>query len=65
MKHPGKFRTHWIRPFEVAYVTKGGFAQLNMLNGEWRDGLVNGSWFKLYCDNQLSQALSKSKGRRV
>jgi hypothetical protein len=25
-KHPGKFRTHWIRPYEVAYVTEGGVA---------------------------------------
>jgi hypothetical protein len=22
--HPGKFRTHWLGPFEVSYVTKGG-----------------------------------------
>jgi hypothetical protein len=26
MKHPRKFMTHWLRPFEVAYVTKGGVA---------------------------------------
>jgi hypothetical protein len=26
MKHPGKFRTHWLGPFEVAYVTEGGVA---------------------------------------
>jgi hypothetical protein len=24
IKHPGKFRTHCIRTYEVAYVTKGG-----------------------------------------
>jgi hypothetical protein len=42
MKHPGKFRTHWLGPFEVVYVIEGG-AQLNTLNGEWKDGLVNGS----------------------
>jgi hypothetical protein len=24
MKHPGKFMTHWLGPFEVAHVTKGG-----------------------------------------
>jgi hypothetical protein len=23
-------------------------AQLNTLNGEWKEGLVNGSWLKLY-----------------
>jgi hypothetical protein len=43
MKHPGKFRTHWLGPYEVAYVTEGGAAQLNTLNGEWKEGLVNGS----------------------
>ena len=26
MKHPGKFRTHWIGPYEVAYVIEGGDA---------------------------------------
>jgi hypothetical protein len=24
MKHPRKFRTHWLGPFEVVYVTEGG-----------------------------------------
>jgi hypothetical protein len=24
IKHPGKFRTHWIGQYEVIYVTKGG-----------------------------------------
>jgi transposase InsO family protein len=24
MKHPGKFRTPWLGPFEVSYVTEGG-----------------------------------------
>jgi hypothetical protein len=24
MKHPGKFRAHWIGPYEVPYVTEGG-----------------------------------------
>jgi hypothetical protein len=53
MKHLGNFRTHWLGTFEVVYVTEGGTAQLNTLNGEWNDGLVNGSRLKLYCDNQL------------
>jgi hypothetical protein len=52
MKHPGKFRTHWLGPFEVSYVTEGGVAQLKTLNGEWKEGLVNGSRLKLYYDNQ-------------
>jgi hypothetical protein len=40
MKHPGKFRTHWLGPYEIAYVTEGGAVQLN---GDWKEGLVNGS----------------------
>jgi hypothetical protein len=53
MKHPGKFKTHWLGPYEVAYVTEGGDAQLKTLNGEWKEGLVNRSHLKLYYDNQL------------
>ena len=53
MKHPGKFRTHWLGPYEVVYVIEGGFAQLKTLNGEWKEGLVNGSRLKLYYENQL------------
>jgi hypothetical protein len=45
--------THWMGSYEVAYVTEGGVAQLNTLNGEWKEGLVNGSRLKLYYDNQL------------
>jgi hypothetical protein len=26
MNHPGNFKTHWLGPFEVAYVTEGGVA---------------------------------------
>jgi hypothetical protein len=53
MKHPGNFRMHWLGPYEVAYVTKGGFVQLKTLNGDWKEGLVNESWIKLYYDNQF------------
>jgi hypothetical protein len=53
IKHPGKFRMHWLGPYEVAYVTEGGVAQLNTLKGEWKEGLVNGSQSKLYYDNHL------------
>jgi hypothetical protein len=41
IKHPGKFRTHWLGPYEITYVTEGGAAQLKTLKGEWKDGLVN------------------------
>jgi hypothetical protein len=53
IKHPGKFRTHWLGPYKIAYVTEGGASQLKTLNGEWKEGLVNGSRLKLYYDNQL------------
>jgi hypothetical protein len=56
MKHPWKFRTHWIGPYEVAYVTEGGVAQLNTLNGECKEGLVNGSRLKLYYENHLPRS---------
>jgi hypothetical protein len=53
IKHPGKFKMHWLGPYEVAYVTEGGDAQLKNLKGEWKEGLVNGIRMKLYYDNQL------------
>jgi hypothetical protein len=37
MKHPGKFRTHWIGPYDIVYVTKGGVVQLNTLNEKWKE----------------------------
>ena len=24
MRHPGKFRTHWLGPYEISYVIEGG-----------------------------------------
>jgi hypothetical protein len=53
IKYPTKFRTHWMGPYEVAYVIEGGAAKLKTLNGEWKEGLVNGSRLKLYYENQL------------
>jgi hypothetical protein len=53
MKHPGKFRMHWLGPYEVGYIIEGGTTQLKTLNGEWKDGLVNRSRLKLFNDNQL------------
>jgi hypothetical protein len=47
---------HWLEPYEIAYVTEGGVAQLKMLKGEWKEGLVNGSRLKLYYDNQLPRS---------
>jgi hypothetical protein len=53
IKHPGKFKTHWLGPYEISYVTEGVVAQLKTLNGAWKEGMLNGSWLKLYYDNQL------------
>jgi transposase InsO family protein len=53
LRHPGKFRMHCLGPYEIAYVTEGGVAQLKTLKGEWKEGLVNGSRLKLYYDNHL------------
>jgi hypothetical protein len=46
---------HWLGPYEVSYITEGGVSQLKTLNGEWKEGLVNGSRLKLYYDNQLTR----------
>jgi hypothetical protein len=56
IKHPGKFRTHWIGPYEISYVTEGGVVHLKTLNGKWKEGLVNGIQLKLYYDNQLPRS---------
>jgi hypothetical protein len=53
IKHPGMFRTHWLIPYEIVYVTEGGVTQLKTLKGDWKEGLVNGIRLKLYYDNQL------------
>jgi hypothetical protein len=31
--HPGKFRTHWLGPYEVKTVRDGGFVQIKDLGG--------------------------------
>ena len=56
IRHPGKFKTHWLGPYEIAYVTEGGATQLQTLKGEWKEGLVNGSRLKLYYENQLPRS---------
>ena len=64
IKHHGKFRMHWLWPYEITHVTEGG-AKLKNLNGELKEGLVNGSRLKLYYDNHLphsSQYKHEEKG---
>jgi hypothetical protein len=52
MKHPGKFKTHWLGWFKVSHVIEGGVVQLKSLNIEWKDGLVYGSQLKLPHNSQ-------------
>jgi hypothetical protein len=51
IKHPGKFRMHWLGTYEIVYVTEGGVVQLKSLKGNWKEGLENGSLLKLYYDS--------------
>ena len=34
VKFPGKFKTHWLGPYQIQQVTEGGVVQLSKLNGE-------------------------------
>jgi hypothetical protein len=43
MQNPRKFRMHWLGPYVIKYMTKVGVVQLETLNGEFLEGLVNGS----------------------
>jgi hypothetical protein len=52
LQHPGKFRMHWLGPYEVKTVTKGGVVQLKYLAGTKLRGMINGIQMKLYRDNQ-------------
>jgi hypothetical protein len=52
LQHPGKFRMHWLGPYEIKFVTDGGVVQLQDLTGKEIQGLVNGSRLKLYRDSR-------------
>jgi transposase InsO family protein len=49
---PGKFRMHWLGPYQVKHVTEGGASSLAKLDGTMVPTMVNGSRLKLYRDNQ-------------
>ena len=51
VKFPGKFKTHWLGPYQIQQVTDGGAVQLSKLNGELVPTLINGSRLKLYSDS--------------
>jgi len=48
MKFPGKFRTHWMRLYQITSITDGGAVQLKKLDGTLLPGKVNGSRLKQY-----------------
>ena len=48
---PGKFRMHWLGPYRVKHVTKGGADSLVKLDGTMMPTMVNGSRLKLYRDS--------------
>ena len=48
VKHPGKFRQHWLVPYMVKEITDGGAIQLVTLCGDMVPGYVNGSQIKPY-----------------
>jgi hypothetical protein len=54
LQHPGKFQMHWLGPYVIRFVIEVGVVQLEKLNGEFMEGLVNGSRLKLYRDNHAS-----------
>ena len=48
---PSKFCMHWLGPYQVRQVTKGGATSLVRLDGTMLPTMVNGSRLKLYRDN--------------
>jgi hypothetical protein len=54
LQHPGKFRMHWLGPYEIKSITDGGVVQLQDLIGKEMQGLVNGSRLKMYRDSRPS-----------
>ena len=51
VKFLGKFKMHWLGPYQIQYVTEGGAVQLSKMNGELLPTMINGSRLKLYSDN--------------
>ena len=51
IKFPGKFKTHWLGPYQIQHVTEGGAVQLSKLDGELLPTLINGSRLKFYSDS--------------
>ena len=52
VKFLGKFKTHWLGPYQIQQVIEGGAIKLSKLNWELVPTLINGSRLKLYSDSQ-------------
>ena len=51
VKFPGKFKTHWLGPYQIQQVAEGGVVQLSKLNGDLVPTLINGRRLKIYSDS--------------
>ena len=51
-QHPGKFRMHWLGPYEVKTIKYGGSVQLKDLAGTYLKGTINMIRLKLYRDSR-------------
>ena len=47
-KHPAKLQMHWMGPYIINFITKGGAVQLQHLDGIMLPKLVNGSRMNPY-----------------
>ena len=54
VKFPGKFKTHWLGPYQIQQITDGGAIQLSTLRGELLPTLINGSRLKLYYEGHAT-----------
>jgi hypothetical protein len=54
LQHPGKFKMHWLGPYQVEAIKNDVFVQLKYLAGKNLRGLVNGSQLKLYQESRPS-----------
>jgi hypothetical protein len=52
LQHLGKFKMHWLGPYEVKTVMDGRVVQLKDIRGTYLRGMINGSQLKLYRDIQ-------------
>ena len=64
-RFPGKFRMHWLGPYQVKHVIEGGDSSLATLDGIMMPTMVNGSRMKLYRDSQPLSLLRNKETKCV